>query len=167
MQYNRRFLNITVNRNDNYELCLQKLHQELANALACPKWIHHVACAGMIEFYSRPAIFIIPDDMTYDLDMQIINLLTNSFCGVDLRRTLHRVNYDSVYQYVPISALLDACENVDFAVCMMGEPRVDYRAPHLQDQGGQHQVLDRRELPEIEGHHGGRLATQDRRSVEG
>jgi hypothetical protein len=57
------FLNFTVSRSNDYGLFLQRLRQELTRELACFRWAHHVAFSGIIDFDSRPAIFMISDDV--------------------------------------------------------------------------------------------------------
>jgi hypothetical protein len=44
----------------------------------------------MIEFHPRSALFIIPDDMIYQLNLDIINLLTQGIYGVDVKRHFTR-----------------------------------------------------------------------------
>jgi hypothetical protein len=51
----------------------------------------------MMDFCSRLSISMIPDDMVYELDCDIINLLADSLCGVDSRRAIHLVQWASVH----------------------------------------------------------------------
>jgi hypothetical protein len=39
--------------------------------------------SGMIEFHSRPALFLIPVEMIYQFDLDMINLLTQGIYGDD------------------------------------------------------------------------------------
>jgi hypothetical protein len=66
--------------------------------------------------------------MIYDLDLQIIPLLVHDLSGVDLRRVLRKVNWDRVHHCVPIRVVMERCENVDIAVCLSDDRRLDYRA---------------------------------------
>jgi hypothetical protein len=82
----------------------------------------------MIEFHSRPALFIIPDDMISESDFDIINLLTQGIYGVDVRRILHSLAWSGAHRYVPVRDVLKNVMNVEIVRCLSGELRTDYRS---------------------------------------
>jgi hypothetical protein len=92
MASDSRFLNLTVNPNDDYGLFLPELHQELPRKLVFSRWVHHIVCADMMDFDSRLAILIIPDGMIYHVGLKIIDLLTQCLSGMTLQRDLHAIN---------------------------------------------------------------------------
>jgi hypothetical protein len=71
---------------------MQNLHQALTNGLAFSRWTDHHRHTGMIDFYSRPVVFMILDEKIYQLALAIIHLLTQGFYRLDVRRALHSVN---------------------------------------------------------------------------
>jgi hypothetical protein len=71
-----RKLALSISTGDNYRLVIQKLCQELINGLAMSRWTSHISKIGMIEFHSRSALFLIPDDMISESDFDTISLLT-------------------------------------------------------------------------------------------
>jgi hypothetical protein len=97
---------LSLNTSDNYGLFIQKLYQELINGLAMSRLTSHIGNSGMSEFHSRPALFIIFDDMMYESDFDIINILTQGIYDIDVKRTLHSLSWSDVHRYVPIRDIL-------------------------------------------------------------
>jgi hypothetical protein len=82
----------------------------------------------MIELYSRPALFIILDDMITDSDFDIINLLTQGLYGIDVKKALHTLACGSAHRYVPVRDVLKSTANVEIVAYLSGELRNDYRS---------------------------------------
>jgi hypothetical protein len=121
-------LALSLDAGDNYGLFIQKLYQRLINELSMSRWTGHVRKNGMIEFHSRPALFIIPNDMITESDFDIINLLTQGIYDVDVRKVLYSLDWGNVHRYVSVKDVLKNTVNVDIVACLSGEPRNDYRS---------------------------------------
>jgi hypothetical protein len=107
---------------------MEKLYLQLVETLSMTNWTGHVGNAGMIDFYSRPGLFLIPDDMITEEDFDIINLLTQGIYCVNVRRALRALLWYGVHRYIPIKDVLRDVTNVSIVACFSGRPRDDYRS---------------------------------------
>jgi hypothetical protein len=120
-------LTLSLNTGDNYGQFIEKIYLQLVDTLTMSNWTGHVGNAGMIEFHSRPGLFLIPDDMITEEDFDIINLLTQGIYCVNVRKALHLLVWGDVHRYIPIRDVLKNVTNVEIVACFSGEPRDDYR----------------------------------------
>jgi len=123
-----RKLTLSVNTNDTYGAFIERLYLQLIDGLSMSRWTGHVGNAGMIEFHSRPGLFLIPSDVMNEDDLNIINLLTSGIYCIDLWKVLHSVLWSGVRRYIPIKDVLKNTANVELVACFSGDPRNDYRA---------------------------------------